>query len=70
MQSCCRLPAQWQIGGSDLPDLELENWVEPSRPRNEEEKLAEFILEAKIFQYHPHSGTLQPGEGCTVCDLL
>eukprot|EP00892_Ulva_mutabilis_P010109 jgi/Ulvmu1/7470/UM037_0013.1 len=61
-----RLPARWQMGGSDLPDLELENWVEPSRPRNDEEKLAEFILEAKIFQYHPHSGTLQPGETCTL----
>ena len=62
----CRLSTQWQMGGSDLPDLELENWIEPSRPRNEEEKLTEFILEAKIFKYHPHAGTLQPGESCTV----
>jgi hypothetical protein len=60
------LPARCQIGGSDLPDLELENWVEPSLPRNEEESLADFVKEHRIFQYHPHTASLAPGEGCEV----
>jgi hypothetical protein len=62
----CRLPASWQLGGSDLPDLELENWVERTRPSNKQEEEADFILENKIFCYAPHSGHLTPGETCTV----
>jgi hypothetical protein len=65
-----RMPARWQLGGSDLPDLELGNWVEPSLPRNNQEALADFILENRIFQYHPHSGALAPGEGCEVSSRL
>lgn len=56
----------WQLGGSDLPDLDLETWIEPCRPRNQDEKLAEFILDRKIFTYAPHSGYLSSGEGITV----
>jgi hypothetical protein len=64
-----RLPARWQLGGSDLPDLELENWVEPSLPRNDQEALADFVKEQRIFQHHPHAAFLAPGEGCEVRQL-
>lgn len=56
----------WQLGGPDLPDLDLETWIEPCRPRNQDEKLAEFILDRKIFTYSPTSGHLSSGDGITV----
>jgi hypothetical protein len=70
VQCGCRLDVSWQLGGSDLPDLDLETWIEPCRPRNQDEKLAEFILDRKIFSYTPHSGHLSTGEGVTVCIFI
>jgi hypothetical protein len=37
----------------------MENWVEPGRPRNEEEKATDFIKEHGIFQMSPNSGALE-----------
>jgi hypothetical protein len=34
-----QLPLHWELHSSDDPDLEMENWVEPGRPRTEEEKV-------------------------------
>ena len=44
--------------------------MEPSRPQNDEEAMSDFILEHKLFQYHPISGTLEPGAGQVVCLTL
>lgn len=40
----------------------MENWVEPGRPRNDEEKARDFIKEHKIFRITPRHGSLAPGE--------
>jgi len=52
------LPVHWEIHSYDDPDLEMENWVEPSQPRNEEERARDFITEHKIFEIYPRSGVL------------
>jgi hypothetical protein len=44
--------------------VELENWVESSRPLTQAEKLRAFVLEAGLFKASPRSGALQPGQ-CT-----
>lgn len=36
--------------------MEMENWVEPGRPRNEEEKAIDFIVENQIFEFEPRRG--------------
>ncbi len=46
--------------------LQLENWVEPGRPRNEAERARDLITEHKIFETSPRSGQLGPGESSLV----
>ncbi len=48
------LVVHWQV--------ELENWVEASKPRNAAEKARAFVMEHKVFEVFPRSGALQPGE--------
>jgi hypothetical protein len=36
-----QLPLHWELHSYDDPDLEMENWVEPGRPRSEEEKVGD-----------------------------
>lgn len=36
--------------------------MEPARPLTEAEKERAFIIDNKIFDLHPHNGSLQPGE--------
>ena len=62
------LDAEWQLGGSN--EMELENWVEPSRPFTEAEAEADFIQQHRIFEHAPHGGTLAPGQGCTVSSCI
>ena len=45
--------------------VEVENWVEPSRPRNEREKLHDFIVQEGLLQLQPPVGSLGPGESTT-----
>ena len=45
--------------------VELENWVEPSRPRNDKEKLHDFIVQEGLLQLQPPVGKLGPGESTT-----
>lgn len=45
--------------------VEVENWVEPSRPRNDREKLHDFIVQEGLLQLHPALGSLGPGESTT-----
>lgn len=45
--------------------VELENWVEPSRPRNDKEKLHDFIVQEGLLQLQPPVGQLGPGESTT-----
>ncbi len=52
---------------SDSQDLEMENWVEPGRPRNQREKETDFILQHKIFEVRPYRGVLpKRGSSTTV----
>ncbi|GAX84981.1 hypothetical protein CEUSTIGMA_g12402.t1, partial [Chlamydomonas eustigma] len=53
------IPVHWELYSSESIGLEMENWVEPGRPRNEEEKATDFIKEHGIFQLYPNSGTLE-----------
>ncbi|GIL53686.1 hypothetical protein Vafri_9323 [Volvox africanus] len=56
------LPVSWQLHSFDDPDgVELENWVEPGRPRNEEERVRDLISEHRLFEMRPRSGSLEPG---------
>jgi len=57
-----QLPVQWEIQNPEEPDVELENWVEPGRPQDEDEKERDFIREYKIFEMWPRKGTLSVGE--------
>lgn len=56
------IPSVWELHSHDQPDVEIERWVEPGRPRNEEEKLRDFIVEHNIFHVEPRSGDLMPGD--------
>ncbi|KAK9812626.1 hypothetical protein WJX72_000839 [[Myrmecia] bisecta] len=58
------LPVEWDIQGqNDVgPGVEMENWVEHSRPRNEAERLRDFIVDNRIFEILPRNGRLAPGE--------
>lgn len=51
----------WCTCSYDDPDLEMENWVEPGRPRNEDEKARDFIKDHKIFEIWPKGGELEQG---------
>ncbi|GIL85005.1 hypothetical protein Vretimale_9849 [Volvox reticuliferus] len=56
------LPVSWQLHSFDDPDgVELENWVEPGRPRNEDERVRDLISEHRLFEMRPRSGSLEPG---------
>ena len=44
---------------SDNPDLEMENWVEPGRPRDDQEKAIDFIVENGIFEFEPRGGLVE-----------
>ena len=37
------VPVHWELSSSESSGLEMENWVEPGRPRNEAEKAMDFI---------------------------
>jgi hypothetical protein len=60
------VPVTWKLGGSDLLDLKLENWIEPARPQDAAEEHAAFILHNHLFCYHPFGGQLAVGESCVV----
>ncbi|KAG1664126.1 hypothetical protein FOA52_011949 [Chlamydomonas sp. UWO 241] len=59
LSNATALPVSWELGGADNTDLELENWVEPGRPANDADKLADFIVESKIFGISPRGGVLR-----------
>eukprot|EP00955_Chlamydomonas_euryale_P019871 211947-Chlamydomonas_euryale.AAC.2 len=62
--ACTGLPAVWELGGADAhAGMELENWVEPGRPRDDDEKLRDFIVEARVLSAAPRGGTLHGGGG-------
>lgn len=56
------LPVAWELHSNEQPEIEVERWVEPVRPNNDEEKLVDFIVENNIFMIEPRSGDLSPGE--------
>ena len=68
------LPVTWELSSSDATGLEMENWVEPGRPRNDAEKAADFIREHHILEATPHCGVLAArgggGTGCTTTITL
>ncbi|KAL0033550.1 hypothetical protein WJX79_003070 [Trebouxia sp. C0005] len=61
------LPVEWDLQrvGDMGVGVELENWVEPSRPRNDKEKLHDFIVQEGLLQLQPPVGQLGPGESTT-----
>ena len=61
------LPVEWDLQrvGDMGVGVEVENWVEPSRPRNEREKLHDFIVQEGLLQLQPPVGCLAPGESTT-----
>ncbi|DBA87452.1 TPA: hypothetical protein ACH3X1_004491 [Trebouxia sp. C0004] len=61
------LPVEWDLQrvGDMGVGVELENWVEPSRPRNDKEKLHDFIVQEGLLQLQPLVGKLGPGESTT-----
>ncbi|KAL0051980.1 hypothetical protein WJX82_005745 [Trebouxia sp. C0006] len=61
------LPVEWDLQrvGDMGVGVELENWVEPSRPRNDKEKLHDFIVQEGLLQLQPPVGQLMPGESTT-----
>lgn len=61
------LPVEWDLQrvGDMGVGVEVENWVEPSRPRNDREKLHDFIVQEGLLQLHPPVGRLGPGESTT-----
>lgn len=56
------LPAVWELHSNEQPEIEVEQWVEPVRPTNAQEKLIDFIVENNIFIVEPRSGELLGGE--------
>ena len=61
------LPVEWDLQrvGDMGVGVELENWVEPSRPCNDKEKLHDFIVQEGLLQLQPPVGKLGPGESTT-----
>ncbi len=67
LDSTGSLPVEWDLQrvGDMGVGVELENWVEPSRPRNDKEKLHDFIVQEGLLQLQPPVGQLGPGESTT-----
>lgn len=59
-----KLPVVWSISSQDSAGVEMENWVEDAIPLSNEERHLQFIMEHRIFDYHPKSGVLDPGATC------
>ena len=61
------LPVEWDLQrvGDMGVGVEPENWVEPSRPRCEREKLHDFIVQEGLLQLQPPVGSLAPGQSTT-----
>lgn len=62
-----QLPVEWEVQkvGDVGRGVEMENWVEPSRPRDDKEKLHDLIIRERLLQLQPCEGSLQPGESTT-----
>ena len=62
-----KLLVEWDLQkvGDMGVGVEVENWVEPSRPRNDREKLHDFIVQEGLLQLSPTVGSLAPGESTT-----
>lgn len=62
-----QLPVEWELQkvGDVGRGVEMENWVEPSRPRNDKEKLHDLIIRERLLQIQPSEGSLQPGQSTT-----
>ncbi len=61
------LPVAWQLHSFDDPDgVELENWVEPGRPRGADEAMRSEIAENRLFDVRPRAGSLEPGARATL----
>lgn len=44
----------------------MENWVEAGRPRNDAERLRDFIVDHSVLDVQPRSGRLAPGASAAV----
>eukprot|EP00884_Botryococcus_braunii_P001056 jgi/Botrbrau1/10951/Bobra.0383s0006.1 len=62
------LEASFELQGSSDVDqtLELENWVEATKPTNDVERLEEFVITSRILEIQPRAGRLSAGKTCTL----
>lgn len=58
---------EWEVQkvGDVGRGVQMENWVEPSRPRDDHEKLHDLIIRERLLQLQPSEGSLQPGQSTT-----
>lgn len=53
--------ANWQFKLPNDSEIEMEPWADPGEP-TPEKAFEKLILDRKIFNVHPRSGRLEPGE--------
>ena len=53
--------AKWQFKLPNDSEIELEPWADPGEP-SPEKAFEKWILDEKIFDVHPRSGSLKPNE--------
>jgi len=56
------LPVSWSLSAQDSAGIETENWVEDAIPLNDAERLLQFMMEHRIFDFFPSHGVLGPGD--------
>lgn len=61
------LAVEWDVQkvGDVGRGVQTENWVEPSQPRDDKEKLQDLIIREGLLQLQPSEGILQPGQSTT-----
>ncbi|KAK3287418.1 hypothetical protein CYMTET_5071, partial [Cymbomonas tetramitiformis] len=52
----------WEIVFRNDSEVDLENWVDVGQPTTKEDAHERMVLEKKVFDVHPRSDKLKPGE--------
>jgi hypothetical protein len=55
------LPMSWVLKYPSDREVEMENWVDPGRPSNDQLSWHRLV-QSRIFSVYPRQGILQPGE--------
>jgi len=59
------LPAQWTLESPVEDDAGLEHWGDPGNP-DVDQRSEHVLRDMQVFQVHPRSGNLKPGESCVI----